>query len=155
MADAERPVPPIKSTLAAHGRRLSRAETLGIPVSVISTQRRVNTPLPGASGLAMVPSLARELLGIIQDAACIREAVRGWWDVNVTPRADAEFEKELLAELMEVMRPALLLGAVFVGLRGEPPAASATEPAPVTASVSARTSSATSRPRCRETNRPP
>ena len=107
LVDPKHATPSVEST--------STPQPLGIPASTISHHRRRISS--AASGLLMVPSLARELADVVKEATSIKTAVREWWDVNVTQRADEAVEREVLAELVKAIRPALRLGKVFVSLR--------------------------------------
>lgn len=99
-------------SLGGSERQLTRSQSLGVAASTLNPRRRSSAA--AESGLAMVPALARELACVMQEARLPAEAVVEWWDVNVTPRADAEVEREVLVQLIEEMRPALLVGKVFV-----------------------------------------
>ena len=63
--------------------------------------------------------LALELAGVMRESTRTKKAVEEWWDVNMTPRADADLARALFVRLVEELRPALLLAKIFFSADGE------------------------------------
>ena len=111
------PLPPIGTAVAAPpaGRRVSRAEALGVPAAAIN--RRRSTSAAGAGLTPMV--LALELAGVLRESTHPKEAVEEWWDANMALLADADSDRALLVALMEELQPAMRLAKVFFSAGGE------------------------------------
>jgi len=108
----DRPISFIGTTVAAQRGRQSRAESLGVPAAALN-RRRVTAAGPG-----LIPALARELAVVMRESTHTKEAVAEWWDVNMTPRADADLARALFVRLVEELRPALLLAKIFFSAAG-------------------------------------
>ena len=91
----------------------SQAQALGVRASFINPRRR-----SALGGVALVLSLAKELVEVMREATRTEAAVAEWWDVNVGAAALGEDRRgvvrELLVALAEALWPALLLARVFL-----------------------------------------
>ena len=97
-------------------RRMSRAESLGIPAAMIN-RRRTATSSADLPIEVIVGKHARELAELMKEAADTEAAVLEYWDVHVTSRGAAgaeELGRELVVRLVEELRPALWVARVFV-----------------------------------------
>ena len=96
-------------------RKMSRADSLGVPAAMINRRRTAtsaNVPVK-----AIVGTHARELAELMKEAADTEAAVMEYWDVHVTSRGAAEsgeLGKELVACLVEELWPALWMARMFM-----------------------------------------